>query len=210
MDGIPVEGIYFNPFKIFESYTMCLCNFHFPYLATILNSTKLLWRKKMYDDKAYWANKTVTTLEWTAWIGDRAFSSALSTFTGPIGGYFITQFKEAAVDFIVKLEENPTKPIEVVFDDWFWARVQGTIGGAVDGVITSNAKPNSFSWVSMFFVYKVSWHYGWDKDEAGHRKGITDAIFSAAWDIAGTACEDAIGPWAEAASKGKGFKIVFV
>jgi hypothetical protein len=62
----------------------------------------------------------------------------------------------------------------------------------------------------MFFVYKISWHYGWDKDEAGHRKGLTDAIFSAAWDVAGTAVEDAIGPWAEAASIGKGFKIVFV
>jgi hypothetical protein len=170
----------------------------------------IMAEKKMYDDKAYWADKAITTLEWTAWIGDRAFASALSTFTGPVGGYFITQFKEAAVDFIVKLEENPTKPVEEVFEDWFWARVQGTIGGAVDGVVTSKAKPNSFTWVSMFFVYKVSWHYGWDKDEAGHRKGLTDAIFSAAWDVAGTAAEDAIGPWAEAASKGKGFKIVFV
>jgi hypothetical protein len=170
----------------------------------------IMAEKKMYDDKAYWADKAVTTLEWTAWIGDRAFASALSTFTGPVGGYFITQFKEAAVDFIVKLEENPTKTVEEVFDEWFWARVQGTIGSAVDGVVTSKAKPNSLTWVSMFFVYKVSWHYGWDKDEAGHRKGLTDAIFSAAWDVAGTGVEDAIGPWAEAASKGKGFKIVFV
>jgi len=76
-------------------------------------------------------------------------------------------------------------------------------------IITSNAKPNSFSWVSMFFVYKVSWHYGWNKDEAGHRKGLTDAIFSAAWDVAGTACKDTIGPFTEVASKGKGIKIVF-
>jgi len=170
----------------------------------------IMAEKKMYDDKAYWADKTVTTLEWTAWIGDRAFASALTTFTGPVGGYIITQFKEAVVDFIVKLEENPTKPVENIFDDWLWSRVQGTIGGAVDGVITSKAKPNSFAWVSLFFVYKVSWHYGWDKDDAGHRKGLTDAIFSAAWDVTGTAFEDAIGPWVEAASKGKGFKIIFV
>lgn len=170
----------------------------------------IMAEKRIYDDEAYWADKAVTTLEWTAWIGDRAFASALSTFTGPVGGFFITQFKEAVVDFIVKLEENPTKTAGEVFDEWFWARLQGTVSGGIDGVLTSNASPNSFKWVSMFFVYKVAWHYQFDKDSSGNRKGLIEAIMSAGWDLSATAIEDAIGPWAEAAAKGKGFKIVFV
>ena len=139
--------------------------------------------QKSYLEIAAWNDKVVYSLEWTAWVGDRCLALALGVLTGPVGGYVATQLKEGFVDFIVKLQEIKSTDSWMDFASGFaFSRLQGVVGGGIDTKVTDDPKL-ALAWVSAFYTYKFAWHWAFDTDDAGNRKGAFEAIKAAGWDI---------------------------
>ncbi len=151
---------------------------------------------KYWEDEAAWIDKEITALEWTAWVGDRAFGVLMSTFTSPMGGYAISQFKDVVIDLICQLQTN-SKPFDEFIFEWGQSKLVLFADKGGEELIKLKAEPNSYKWLAFYFSYKVGFHYVSDFDENGHPKGIIEALKAAAWDVTGTAIEDAIGPFAE-------------
>ena len=128
-------------------------------------------------------------LETTQWVVDQCFSVtaslALAEF-GPMGPLIADQVYKSIYDVV-------SVSIDKWDQDWFtlgteiiWKRVGGFTGKAIDTAAFS--KPEfTVKWVAQYAAYRIVWHWFWDYESNGKRKGFTKAIKSTGWDLAGQA-----------------------
>lgn len=158
----------------------------------------LMKDKKSYDNVTYWAEAQVTTLEWVQWIGDRAFALAVGTLTGTYLAFIAAQLKDAFVLFIQKYQESNKSGWDFLWDDIIQDRLTNLLGSGLDSSIMDMpdvkfSSPTAIGWVSMFFLYKVTWHWMYDMDDGGSRKGLICAVKASMLDLTATTLEKGLG-----------------
>lgn len=135
----------------------------------------------------------IGVLEWTAWLGDICTDILLTIYTGPMGSFLVGNAKDLLVETVTAYVERPELgPLDLL---WISGEVlvKNTMG-SLDN-LADFPKPEQWSakelktyapklaiWVSLFFVYRVIFHYYYDRDENDERN-LYEAVKAAGWDL---------------------------
>lgn len=135
----------------------------------------------------------IGVLEWTEWLGGICTDILLTIFTGPMGTFLVSNAKDLLVETVKAYVERPELgPLDLL---WLSGEVlvKNTMG-SLDN-LADFPKPEQWSakelktyapklaiWVSLFFVYRVIFHYYYDRDENDERN-LYEAVKAAGWDL---------------------------
>ena len=138
-------------------------------------------------------DQIIGVLEWTAWLGEICTDILLAIFTGPMGAFLVGNAKDLLVETVTVFVERPgLGPLDLL---WISGEVfvRNTVG-SLDNLMDF-PKPEQWSakelktyapklavWVSLFFAYRVIFHYYYDQDENKERS-LYEAVKAAGWDL---------------------------
>lgn len=128
----------------------------------------------------------IEALEWMELFGNICTEILLAVFAGPMAAFAIGNFKDLLVD--VGKEYLYNKNFSAVHvPGMLWGTLAKGTWGALDNM-ADFPPPNEYKklavWVSVYFCYRVIWHWQYDTDEeTGKPAGLRSAIKAAAFDL---------------------------
>ena len=146
----------------------------------------VLQEKEDYMKESYWYDEQIEKLNVVVFIGDTAFDIALAPFGGPLVGFVLTQVKGSVLDMISMYIEKPSLgPTEVwEFIDKRYAQMVGQVDGVIE--MPSVEEPHKLAaWLSIYTMYRIFYHWWYDKDDHGKDIGIVVAIEKGLTDFVG-------------------------
>lgn len=163
----------------------------------------IMQEAKDYLDVAAWWDNAIYAAEWTVWLTDKAYNSIAGVALGPVGAYAAGLAKDSVADILVKIQENWDKSWYDIAMSIVWSRLEDATGKGIDATVFSEPEM-SWKFVGSYFTYKFVWHLWFDVDESGARKGVIEALKSAAWDLAGVGLEQGLKGFVEAKAQRDG------
>lgn len=165
-------------------------------------SRMILQKKEDYMQDVYWYDERIAELELTVFVGDVAFALATAPFGGPITAFLADTAKST---FLELCEEYVKKGDIFNWDtlqEVIWNRFKQSIG-SVDNFIDApeKASPKALAaWVASFYLYRVFYHWSFDKDEAGNSLGLVAALENGLKDLITNRCLALLGDYMKEAA----------
>lgn len=162
--------------------------------------------KESYLIDSYWYDEAIATAELLVYIGDIAFDVALAPFGGPIAGFLASQVKSAVIDMITLYVEKPS----IGFDEIFtfienrFIQMAGQVDGAFEMPKPKETK-KLIAWLACYTLYRVGYHWWFDKDEEDKPIGLKESINRGLLDFAGKGAATVLSAFAGDVAKKKGW-----
>jgi hypothetical protein len=169
-------------------------------------SRSIMQDKEDYLKDEYWYDEAIATAELLVYIGDIALDVALAPFGGPITGFVVSQVKASLLELISLYVNKGTMSMGDVWDFVVNRFIQMT--GQADGAFEtpSAEKPKMLiAWLTCYILYRIMYHWFFDKEDDGTRKGLAAAIESGLLDFAGKGASIVLGEFTKKVAKDKGW-----
>lgn len=166
----------------------------------------IMQEKESYLIDSYWYDEAIATAELLVYIGDIAFDVALAPFGGPIAGFLAAQVKSAVIDMITLYVEKPS----IGFDEMFtfienrFIQMAGQADGAFEMPKPNEAK-KLVAWLACYTLYRIVYHWWFDKDDDNIPIGLTESIKRGLLDFAGKGAATILSGFAGDIAKKKGW-----
>ncbi|MDN5323696.1 MAG: hypothetical protein PWQ67_2150 [Clostridia bacterium] len=146
----------------------------------------ILQDKERYMQESYWWDEAIATAELVVAVGDIAFDVVLASVGGPLAGFAATQVKGAALDFWALYVEKPSigMPELQEFLEKRFVQMVGQADGAFNMPEPTETKKLA-AWLTSYTVYRIFYHWWYDKDNQNNPIGITEAVKRGIYDLAG-------------------------
>jgi hypothetical protein len=122
--------------------------------------------------------------EWVQWVADQCFSVTASLAFGPFGSFISDQVYKSICDIVSVSADKWDQDWYTIGKEVIWRRIGGFSGKAIDSTAFKNPE-FSTSWIAQYVTYKVIWHWFWDYESNGKRKGFVKAVKAAGLDLVG-------------------------
>lgn len=169
-------------------------------------SRAIMQDKESYLKDEYWYDEAIATAELLVYIGDIALDVALAPFGGPITGFVVAQVKTSLLELITLYVKKGTMSMSDVWDFVVKRFVQ--ITGQADGAFeTPSAEKTKLliAWLACYIIYRIMYHWMFDKEDDGTPKGLSDAIENGLLDFAGKGASIVLGEFTKKIAKDKGW-----
>ena len=169
-------------------------------------SRMILQKKEDYMQDVYWYDERIAELELTVFVGDVAFALALAPVGGPIASFLADNVKAT---FLELCEQYVKKGDVFTWDtlqEIIWNRFKQAMG-SVDNFIGAPEKASPkvmAAWVCSFYLYRVFYHWHFDKDEAGNSLGLVAALEDSLKDLLANRSLALLGDYVKEVSKKDG------
>ena len=160
---------------------------------------------QLYLKDAAWYDEAIATAELLVYIGDIAFDLALAPVGGPIAGFLAANVKNGFIEIVSNVIEHPQKSTYDIAYEFVMKRFEQTLGSA-DGLIEipkANETKKLVIWLTCYVLYRVGFHWTFDKDEAGNGIGISLSIERAVLDFVGKGAGVLLGDFLAKAGQGR-------
>jgi len=149
-------------------------------------SRAILQDKERYMQDSYWWDEAIATAELVVAVGDIAFEVVLSSVGGPIAGFAASQVKGAFIDFVSLYVEKPSigMPELQEFLEKRFIQMVGQADGAFNMPEPTETKKLA-AWLATYTVYRIMYHWWYDKNNQNNPIGITEAVKRGIYDLAG-------------------------
>ncbi len=168
----------------------------------------ILQEKESYLIDSYWYDEAIATAELVVYVGDIALDVALAPFGGPIAGFVIGQVKSGLLELIaVRIEKGGVSYAAIY--KLIMKRLEQAAGQA-DGLIETPGfdKPKALvAWLSCYVLYRIMFHWYFDKEDNGDPKGLVEAVQSGLMDFAGKGVSLLLGEFAKGIAKERGLDL---
>lgn len=165
----------------------------------------IIKERDSYLNEALWWDRAITAAEVLSFIGDIAFDLALAPIGGPITGFLAGQVKSMVTEYVIMIQEQPEKSISDIGWELIQNRLVQTIGSA-DGAfdMPDLKKPKELAvWLTCYSVYRLAYHWQFDKDDAGNSIGICESIKRMMLDLTGKGAGALLGDYVNKTAKGR-------
>jgi hypothetical protein len=165
----------------------------------------ILQEKQEYVADEAWYDEAIATADLIVYIGDIAFDLALAPIGGPITGFLAGQVKSGLLEFISLYVEGPDKSISELAWDFAINRLNQTAGSG-DGLIempNANEPKKLAVWLSCYVIYRIAYHWQFDKDDSNNPIGVTEAIKRGLLDFVGKGAGVLLGDFIQKSAKGR-------
>lgn len=161
-------------------------------------------RQQYLIDEA-WYDEAIATAELLVYIGDMAFDLALSPIGGPIAGFLAAQVKSSFIEVLGIIIENPNKSYFDIIWEFTSKRIEQTLGSA-DGLIEvpkATEREKLAIWLACYVIYRIGFHWWFDKDEEDNSIGLKEAIKVGLQDFVGKGFGVLLGDFIGKCGKGR-------
>ncbi len=165
----------------------------------------ILQEAQEYLKDAAWYDEAIATAELLVYIGDIAFDLALAPVGGPIAGFLAANVKNGFIEIVSNVIEHPNKSTYDITYEFVMKRFEQTIGSA-DGLIEmpkANESKKLIIWLTCYVLYRIGYHWTFDKDDQGNGIGISLSIERGVLDFVGKGAAVLLGDFLEKAGKGR-------
>jgi len=165
----------------------------------------IMQERQQYIIDEAWYDEAIATSELLVYMGDIAFDLALSPIGGPIAGFLAAQVKASFLEVVETIIEHPEKPYFDIIWDFVSSRIEQTIGSA-DGLIEvpkATEQKKLAIWLSCYVIYRIGFHWWYDKDDEGQSIGITGAAKAGLQDFVGKGFGVLLGDYIGKCGKGR-------
>jgi hypothetical protein len=166
----------------------------------------IMQEKESYLIESYWYDEAIATAELLVYIGDIAFDVALAPFGGPIAGFLASHVKASLIDAVTMYVEKPSIGMAEIWE--FCEKRAVMITGQADGLFEV-PKPDKpallIAWLSIYTVYRICYHWQFDKDDDNNSIGIAESINRGLLDFAGKGASTILSAFAGEVAKKKGW-----
>ena len=166
----------------------------------------IMQEKESYLIESYWYDEAIATAELLVYIGDMAFDVALAPFGGPIAGFLASHVKASFIDAVTMYVEKPSIGMPEIWE--FCEKRAVMIAGQADSLIEV-PKPEKpallIAWLSIYTVYRIFYHWQFDKDDENNSIGIAESINRGLLDLAGKGASTILSAFAGDVAKKKGW-----
>ncbi len=146
----------------------------------------ILQEKEQYLLESYWWDEVIATTELVIAMGNIAFDIALSSVGGPLTGFIAAQVKDATLDFWALYVEKPSIDLDEL-QEFLEKRFIQMVGQS-DGAFKT-PKPTEYkklaAWLSCYIIYRIIYHWWYDKDKQKKPIGFLEAIKRGIYDTSG-------------------------
>lgn len=160
---------------------------------------------QLYLKDAAWYDEAIATAELLVYIGDIAFDLALAPLGGPLAGFLAANVKSGFIEIVTNVIEHPTKSTYDIAYEFVMKRFEQTVGSA-DGLIEmpkANETKKLAIWLTCYVLYRIGYHWTFDKDDDGNGIGISESLNRALLDFVGKGAGVLLGDFLEKAGKGR-------
>ena len=161
-------------------------------------------RQQYLIDEA-WYDEAIASAELMVYIGDIAFDLALSPIGGPIAGFAAAQVKSSFIEVMGIIIENPNKSYYDIIWEFSSNRIEQTLGSA-DGLIEvpkANEHKKLAIWLTSYVIYRIGYHWWFDKDEDDQPIGIKESVKLGLQDFVGKGFGVLLGDFIGKCGKGR-------
>ena len=165
----------------------------------------ILQDAQLYLKDAAWYDEAIATAELLVYIGDIAFDLALAPVGGPIAGFLASNVKNGFIEIVSNVIEHPNKTTYDITYEFVMKRFEQTVGSA-DGLIEmpkANESKKLIIWLTCYVLYRIGFHWTFDKDDSGNGIGISLSIERGVLDFVGKGAGALLGDFLEKAGKGR-------
>lgn len=158
-----------------------------------------------YLAEAAWYDEAIATADLVVYIGDIAFNLALVPIGGPITGFLADQVKSSFLELCALYIEGSNKSTWEITMDFLTKRLEQTAGSA-DGLIEvpkANEPKKLAIWLSTYVLYRIGFHWNFDKDDNGNAIGILESIKKGLLDFVGKGFGVLLGDFINNMGKGR-------
>jgi hypothetical protein len=161
--------------------------------------------EREYLIEAAWYDEAIATAELVVYIGDIAFELALAPLGGPIAGFMASQVKSGLLDFYTMYVKSENKSTWDLTQEFVMKRIEQTLGSA-DGLIQmpkASEKKKLIAWLSSYVIYRIGYHWYFDKDKNQNPIGISESIQRGFMDFVGKGAGALLGNYLNNCGKGR-------
>ncbi len=146
----------------------------------------IMQEKEQYLIESYWYDEAIAYAELVKTVGDLAFDIVLSSVGGPLAGFAAAQAKGAFLDFVSIYVEKPSigMPELQEFLEKRFIQMVGQSDGAFETPGPKDYKKLA-AWLSCYVVYRIVYHWWYDKDKHKKPIGFVEAIKRGIYDMSG-------------------------
>lgn len=172
----------------------------------------IMQEKQEYLLDEAWYDEAIATLDLVVYVGDIAFDLALAPIGGPIAGFLAANVKNTFIELCGQLYAGTNKSIWDLTKDVAVNRAVQSLGSA-DGLIEmpkADEPKKLVMWLSSYVVYRIGYHWQFDKDDNNNSIGITEAINRGLLDFIGKGAGALLGDYMKEVGKGRWVESVSV
>ncbi|MDW7669302.1 MAG: hypothetical protein SCJ93_10795 [Bacillota bacterium] len=165
----------------------------------------IMQEKQEYIMEEAWYDEAIATAELVVYIGDIAFDLALAPIGGPIAGFLATNVKSSLLELYGIYVESPNKSSYDLTLEFVTKRIEQASGSA-DGLIQMPGidEPRKLTvWLSSYVIYRIGFHWYFDKDENQQPIGIAVSIERGLMDFVGKGAGALLGDFLNKSAKGR-------
>jgi len=165
----------------------------------------IMQEKQEYIMEEAWYDEAIASAELVVYIGDIAFDLALAPIGGPIAGFLASNVKNSLIELYTVYVETPNKSSYDITLEFVTKRIEQTSGSA-DGLIqmpTINEPKKLTIWLSSYVIYRIGFHWYFDKDENQQPIGIAKSIEKGFMDFVGKGAGALLGDFLDKSAKGR-------
>ncbi|KJS21675.1 MAG: hypothetical protein VR72_09260 [Clostridiaceae bacterium BRH_c20a] len=159
-----------------------------------------------YLAEAAWYDEAIATADLVVYIGDIAFDLALAPIGGPIAGFLAGQVKSGLLELYgLYVEGGAGKSTWDLTTKFVNNRLVQSAGSA-DGLIEVpkvNEPKKLAAWLSCYVIYRIGYHWHFDKDDNNNPIGITESIKRGLLDFVGKGAGALLGDFISNSAKGR-------
>lgn len=161
-------------------------------------------RQQYVMDEA-WYDEAIATAEFLVYIGDIAFDLAMGPIGGPIAGFLAAQVKSSFLEVVEIIIKNPQQSYFEIIWEFVSSRIEQTLGSA-DGLIEvpkATETKKLAIWLTCYVIYRIGFHWWFDKDEDDQPIGLTKAVEAGLQDFVGKGFGVLLGDYIGKCGKGR-------
>lgn len=165
----------------------------------------IMQESQEYLLEAAWYDEAIATLDLVVYIGDIAFDLALAPIGGPITGFIVANVKSSFVKLCGELYAGTDKNIWELTKDIAIDRAVESLG-STDGLIEvpkADEPKKLVIWLTSYVLYRIGYHWQFDKDDNNNPIGITEAVKRGLLDFVGKGAGALLGDYLNQLGKGR-------